>query len=199
MPIRRIARSLLAVTFIANGVDTLLHPKSKVDAARPVLEKAQTLVPAAASVDPELFVKADGAVKVGAGLMMALGRAPRLSAALLAVDLIPSTAAEHPFWSGDYPGDRRTQQSQFLKNASLFGGLILAITAPSSKKAKLGEKTEKARKKGERVSRRARKAAEDTRKNARKAAKNTRKDVRRAAKSTRREVHRAARHLGVGS
>ncbi|HEY2764761.1 MAG TPA: DoxX family membrane protein [Pseudonocardiaceae bacterium] len=197
MPIRRIARSLLAATFIANGVDTLLHPKSKVEAARPVLDKARTLVPAAASVDPELFVKADGAVKVGAGLMMALGRAPRLSAALLAVDLIPSTATEHPFWSGDYADDRRTQQAQFLKNASLFGGLILAITAPSSKKSKLSDKTEQARKKGERVSRRARKAAENARKDARKAAKNTRKEVRKAAENTRRGVHRAARHVGA--
>ncbi|MGH3793772.1 MAG: DoxX family protein [Pseudonocardiaceae bacterium] len=166
MLIRRIARSLLAATFIANGVDTLLHPKPKVDAARPLLDKAQKVVPAVASVDPALFVKADGAMKVSAGLMMALGRAPRFSAALLAVDLIPSTATEHPFWSGNYPSDRETQKSQFVKNASLFGGLLLAITAPGSKKAKVGKK---AKKKGEQVSRRARKAAESARESAKQA------------------------------
>jgi putative oxidoreductase len=182
VPIRRVARTLLAANFIAAGVDTLLHPKPKVEAAKPLLDKVQTLVPATASVTPELLVKADGAVQVGAGLMMAIGRAPRLSATLLAVDLIPSTATDHPFWSKKYPDDRRTQQSQFVKNVSLLGGLLLAITAPSNKKATIAEKAEKAKKKGEQVSRRARKAAEKARKDARKAAKNARKDVRRAAR-----------------
>src|SRR5262249_3232697 len=133
VPLRRIARPLLAAAFIANGVDMLLHPKSKIDAAKQVLEKAQEAVPSTPAVDPAVYVQAAGALKVGAGLMMALGRAPRLAAAVLALDLIPSTAVEYPFWSGDYPDERKTQQVQFLKNAGLLGGLLLAITDTGGK------------------------------------------------------------------
>lgn len=163
MPFRRIARPLLAAAFIANGVDTLLHPKSKVDGAKQLLDKAQEVTPSAPSVDPVLFVQAEGALKVGAGMMMAFGRAPRLAATVLAVDLIPSTVAEHPFWSGDYPDQRKAQQTQFLKNAGLLGGLLLTITDTGGKpslawRAKHAKKD--ARKGVEKASRRARKQAE---------------------------------------
>lgn len=158
MLFRRVARPMLAATFVASGVDTLLNPKSKVDATKPLLDKAQALVPAAGAVDPLLVVRAAGAVKVGAGLMMALGRAPRLAAALLAVDLIPSTVADHPFTSGGYPDDRKAQQSQFLKNAGLIGGLLLAV-ADTGGKPSLAWRAKHAKKSAEKASRRARKQA----------------------------------------
>lgn len=164
MLLRRVARPLLAATFVSHGVDTLLNPKSRVDAAKPLLDRAQTLVPAAATVDPVLIVRAGGAVKVGAGLMMALGRAPRLAATLLALDLIPSTAAEHPFRSGGYPDDRKIQQAQFLKNCGLLGGLLLAMVDTSGKPslAWRAKHAKKDAKKGvSKMSRRARKRAEN--------------------------------------
>lgn len=163
MLIRRVARPLLAATFVANGVETLLNPKTKVDAARALLDKAQGLVPAAAAFDPVLVVRAGSAVKVGAGLMMALGRAPRLAALLLAVDLVPSTAAEYPFSADGHPDDRKAQQSRFLKNASLLGGLLLAITDTGGKpslawRAKHAKRD--AKKSVDKLSRQARKRAE---------------------------------------
>ncbi|MGH4012846.1 MAG: DoxX family protein [Pseudonocardiaceae bacterium] len=174
MPFRRIARPLLAAAFIANGVDTLLHPKAKVEAAKPLLDKAQEMAPSAPAVDPVRAVQAEAAVQVAAGLMMALGRAPRLAATVLAVDLIPSTVAAHPFWSGDYPDDRKAHQAHFLKNLGLLGGLLLAITdtggkpslawrakhAKSDAKKSVQKASRRARKQAEKASRRARERAE---------------------------------------
>ena len=163
MPFRRIARPLLAAVFVAQGLDTLLHPKPKVDAARQLMDKAQEVAPATPAVDPVLFVQAEGALKVGAGLMLALGRVPRLAATVLAVDLIPNTAVEYPFWTGEYPDERKIQRTQFLKNAGLLGGLLLATTDTGGKpslawRAKRAKKD--AKKEVEQVSRRARKQAE---------------------------------------
>lgn len=170
VPFRRVARPLLAAAFIASGVDALLHPKPRVDAAKPLLDKARDAAPSVPAVDPVLFVQAEAAVKVGAGMMLALGRAPRLAASVLAVDLIPTTVVEHPFWSGDYPDDRKAQQAQFLKNAGLLGGLLLAIADTGGKpslawRAKLAKKD--AKKSVGKASRRARKQAEKTSRRAR--------------------------------
>lgn len=130
MLLRRIAHPLLAAVSVANGVETLINPKPKIEATTPLLATAQEMLPTRQPVDPGLIVQAGAAVKVAAGLMMALGWAPRLAATVLAVELIPSMVAENPFVSGGgYPEDRKAQQQQFLKNASLLGGLLLAIAS----------------------------------------------------------------------
>lgn len=73
----------------------------------------------------ETYVRVNAAVQVGAGLLLATGRLPRVASAALAVTLVPTTIAGHPFWEAE--GDeRRAERTQFLKNASLLGGLILA-------------------------------------------------------------------------
>ncbi|MGH3971855.1 MAG: DoxX family protein [Pseudonocardiaceae bacterium] len=126
---RRIARPLLAAASVVDGVGTLVNPKPRIEAATPLLAKGQGMMPTKQPVDPALLVQASAAVKVAAGLMMALGWAPRIAATVLAVELIPSTVAQHPFWAGGYPDDRRAHQQHFVKNAGLLGGLLLAITA----------------------------------------------------------------------
>jgi uncharacterized membrane protein YphA (DoxX/SURF4 family) len=126
---RRIARPLLAAASVVDGVGTLVNPKPRIEAATPLLAKGQGMMPTKQPVDPALLVQASAAVKVAAGLMMALGWAPRIAATVLAVELIPSTVVQHPFWAGGYPDDRRAHQQHFVKNAGLLGGLLLAITA----------------------------------------------------------------------
>lgn len=153
MLLRRIARPLLAAVSVANGVETLINPKPKIEAATPLLAKGQGMLPTNQPVDPGLIVQAGAAVKITAGLMMALGWAPRLAATVLAVELIPSTVAEHPFWAGGYPDDRKAHRQHFIKNVGVLGGLLLAITAgkPAAVKRvkkgakKLARKARKAR------------------------------------------------------
>ncbi len=143
MLLRRVAHPLIAVVSIANGVDTLINPKPKIEAAAPLLAKTQGALPA--TVSPTLVVQAGAAVKITAGLMMALGWAPRIAATMLAADLIPSTVAEHPFWSPGPPDTRKAHQQHFLANCGLLGGLLLTITTPGVKQSKRAKKNAKRR------------------------------------------------------
>jgi uncharacterized membrane protein YphA (DoxX/SURF4 family) len=131
--LRRVARPLIAAVSIANGVETLINPKPKIETTTPLLAKTQGIVPTP-PVSPAVFVQAGAAVKITAGLMMALGWAPQIAAAVLAADLIPSTVAEYPFWAPGSPDTRKAHQQHFLANVGLLGGLLLAITTPGGKR-----------------------------------------------------------------
>lgn len=132
--LRRIARPLLAMIFISGGVDQLLRPEGKAKSAQPVLNMAAPAldrvgqkVPVPGPSDANTWVQVDGAVKVGGGLLLALGRAPRLAAAALAASLVPTTVAEHRFWEMQDKSERTAQQIHFFKNCGLLGGLLLAV------------------------------------------------------------------------
>ena len=58
-------------------------------------------------------------------MLLAFGRVPRLSSAVLAASLVPTTFAGHRFWEAE-GAERERQKIQFAKNVSLVGGLILA-------------------------------------------------------------------------
>ena len=137
MLVRRIARPLLASTFVYGGIDTLRHPQSRVAGARPVVEKvtetADKQLPVQVPRDVEQWVKVDAGVKVGAGALFALGRLPRLSALALAGSLVPTTLAGHRFWEADDPKARSGQLVHFLKNLSLLGGLLIAAVDTEGK------------------------------------------------------------------
>ena len=134
MLLRRVARPLLAVVSVADGVETLINPKPKIEATSPLLAKGQGVVlPSRAPLNPALVVQAGAALKVAAGLLMLLGRFPRLTATLLAIEMIPSTVAENPF-SAASPDVRKTRQQHFLSNCGLLGGLLLASTTPGGRR-----------------------------------------------------------------
>ncbi|CAN5213542.1 DoxX family protein [soil metagenome] len=122
---RKIARPMMAGMFVAGGLDAVKQPESKAEAAEPV---TTTLAgPLGLPEDTAQLVKINGAVQIGAGLMFATGRLPRLAAATLAVSLIPTTLAGHRFWEADDDA-RAGQRNHFFKNVSMLGGLILAAT-----------------------------------------------------------------------
>ncbi len=74
----------------------------------------------------EQAVRLNGAVQLAAGTLLALGRFPRLSALVIAGTLVPTTAAGHRFWETEDKQDRAQQRTHFLKNLSMFGGLLIA-------------------------------------------------------------------------
>ena len=137
MLVRRIARPLLASSFIWGGIDTLRNPQSRVPGARPVVEaitgQADKQLPVQLPRDVEQWVMIDAGVKVGAGALFALGKFPRFSALLLAGSIVPTTLAGHRFWEHDDPKERFGQLSHFLKNLGLFGGLLLAAVDTEGK------------------------------------------------------------------
>ncbi len=82
--------------------------------------------------EPELAVKANGATMVIAGVMLALGIAPKVAAGLLIGTLIPTTLVGHAFWKEKTPQALAMQRVQFLKNLGLLGGLLWIIAESSS-------------------------------------------------------------------
>ena len=130
MLVRRIARPLLASSFVYGGIDTLRNPQSRVPGAAPVVEQitaaADQQLPVQVPRDVEQWVKIDAGVKVAAGSLLALGKLPRLSALALSASIVPTTLAGHRFWEHDDPKERFGQMSHFLKNLGLLGGLLIA-------------------------------------------------------------------------
>jgi putative oxidoreductase len=124
--IRAMARPLLASIFVVGGIDAFRNAHTKAAAAQKVLAPMSRGRIDTVS-DAELAVKVDGAVKVAAGLSLASGRFPRLSALVLAATLVPTTLAGHRFWEESDKAARAAQRLQFTKNASILGGLILAV------------------------------------------------------------------------
>ncbi|NYJ02133.1 putative membrane protein YphA (DoxX/SURF4 family) [Nocardioides thalensis] len=129
--IRLLARPLLASYFIANGVDSLRNANALAAQAAPVTEKlqpvAQRAVPnVTVPKDPTLWVRANGAVQIVAGAALATGHFPRLASGVLAASLVPSTATRYRFWEAQDKAVRSDQQTHFLKNAALAGGLAIA-------------------------------------------------------------------------
>jgi hypothetical protein len=72
------------------------------------------------------LVRANGAVQVGAGVLLATGRLPRLASLALIGSIVPTTYAGHRFWEETDDADRAQQRVHFLKNLGLLGGLVLA-------------------------------------------------------------------------
>ena len=113
--LRALARPLIAAIFVSGGLDAARNPGGRARAA------ASIGVP-----QPELAVRANGAVMVLAGLAFGLGVFPEWAAGVLAASLIPTTIAGHPFWKEADPQKRAGQRIHFLKNVAMIGGLLLA-------------------------------------------------------------------------
>lgn len=129
--IRMLARPLLASYFITNGIDSLRNASALAPQAAPVTERLQPVAQRAVPnvdvpKDPTLWVQANGALQIAAGAALATGHAPRLSSAVLAATLAPSTAARYRFWEATDKNERADLLSHFLKNVSLAGGLAVA-------------------------------------------------------------------------
>jgi uncharacterized membrane protein YphA (DoxX/SURF4 family) len=126
---RLFARPMLASMFGVGGLDSVRNASQKAGAAEPVTERLvpllQRVVPQLPS-DPATLVRVNGAVQVAAGLALATGRLPRLSSAVLAATLVPTTAAGHRFWEKQDPAERAAQRVHFFKNVSMLGGLVIA-------------------------------------------------------------------------
>jgi uncharacterized membrane protein YphA (DoxX/SURF4 family) len=129
MLIRRIARPMLAATFIGRGVEALRSPKPAADAARPTLDGLSKLPdPVGPNVptNAETVARVNGAVQIGAGLLLATGKLPRFASAALALSVVPGSLGAHAFWSEDDPGRKADQRRAFVTDISLIGGLIIA-------------------------------------------------------------------------
>jgi uncharacterized membrane protein YphA (DoxX/SURF4 family) len=120
---------MLSAVFISRGVDALRSPKPAADAARPTLEGLSKLPdPVGTNVpaNAEAFARANAAVQIAGGLLLASGRLPRVASAALAVTVIPGSLGGHTFWNESDPQRKADERRAFLTDVSLIGGLIIA-------------------------------------------------------------------------
>ena len=160
MLVRRIARPLLSAIFIAEGIDALRNPSQRAAKASPLIDKSvETLpnsvtenIPAAVAqklpADPETLVKINAVIQIGGGALLATGKAPRLASLALASSVIPTTLTEHDFWNETDPSPRAMQRTNFIKNVSLLGGLMIA-SVDTEGKPSLGWRGRRAAKKAQ--------------------------------------------------
>ena len=122
---RRIARPLLASIFVVGGWDALWNPEGKAKKAEAVSQPLSESV-GVDQLDAKTLVRINGAVQIGGGVLLAVGKYRRLAALALIGSIVPTTYAGHRFWEESDPTTRAQQKMHFLKNLGLLGGLILA-------------------------------------------------------------------------
>ena len=77
---------------------------------------------------PDALAVAAIVIELGAGLLLIIGWKTRWAALLIAFFLIVITPIFHAFWS--VPADQMMmQQSQFLKNLAILGGMLMLYVA----------------------------------------------------------------------
>ncbi|MCK6160528.1 MAG: DoxX family membrane protein [Corynebacterium striatum] len=128
--IRKFARPMLASVFVWDGVDTLRNASDHVAETESVLQRLRKVVPAQYAGyipnDPELAARAVGGLKVGAGSTLALGKAPRTSAAVLALSTLPNLLGRNAFWEAEDSEEKNNRRNGFITNTALLGALFIA-------------------------------------------------------------------------
>ena len=114
--LRRLARPLLGATFIASGADALRDGERR-------RRQAQAL----GVGDPATATKLVAGTQIGAGLFLAGGRLPRLSALALAATVVPDALTGHAFWAEDDKQQRQAQRSLLVRDLGLLGGLLVTV------------------------------------------------------------------------
>jgi uncharacterized membrane protein YphA (DoxX/SURF4 family) len=122
---RAVGRLLTGSTYAVLGFDALRAPGARVGQAAGTLATLRKAMPL--PTDDEVVVRTNGAAQMIAGGALALGVAPRGSAAVLIGSLVPTTVAGHGFWRIDDPATRKLQCVQFHKNLAMLGGLCLVL------------------------------------------------------------------------
>jgi|ERR1700722_4300296 len=140
-----VGRALLSIIFIASGIHKILSWQSTeqyyhqgltdwlaLSVGNPTL---QGIIEFGLNNAFLLLLLAVILETVG-GLLVFLGIWVRLGALFLMIFLIPATFAFHHFWQLEGP-DSKMQMINFMKNVSIFGGLLLLLAFGT------GSKTEK--------------------------------------------------------
>lgn len=128
-PVRAASRAMLAGVFIGAGIHHVKAPEGFATDATEKLLKTAGLAGNSSVPSPKLLVQVDGGLMVAAGAALALGLCPKIAAATLAGALVPTTLAGHAFWEETDPMAKMGQQTQFMKNTALIGGLLAVVAS----------------------------------------------------------------------
>ena len=118
-----LARPMLSAVFVTSAWETLKDPAPLAKHAEPMIERYRKVLPEWVPTDAATLVRVDACLKLGAGVLLAAGRMPKVAAFLLAADLVQTTLVGHRIWESGDPQKR----VHFLKNLAVFGGLLASI------------------------------------------------------------------------
>jgi len=110
---KRIGLLLFTAIFLMGGWAQFTAPEPHADQA------ANSGLPV-----PPTVSRVNGLMMMLAALALQIGPLRRLSALLLALQLIPVTYVGHRFWEAESDQEKMTQQTHFLKNVSLLGAAL---------------------------------------------------------------------------
>ncbi|WP_110241963.1 DoxX family membrane protein [Nocardioides gilvus] len=124
---RRVARPLLSSAFLVGSIQVLRDPRPAAEEIRPHVDRLVAVAQSAGlplPQDPTVLARIAAAVQLSAAGALALGKAPRLSAAVLGATLAPTLLASRR--SGGGSGAGGIDVAHAARSASLVGGLLLA-------------------------------------------------------------------------
>ena len=151
--IRKLARPMLASVFVWEGVDNLRNASEHVKETEGFLKTVRKAVPSEYQGyipnDPELVTRAIGGAKVGAGSTLALGKAPRTSAAVLAAATLPNLIAKDIVWAAGVKEETEARRSGDITTKAGLGALFITTQDTEGKPSlrwraqKAGKRTNK--------------------------------------------------------
>ncbi|NUU31120.1 DoxX family protein [Arthrobacter sp. C9C5] len=129
--VRFLARPMLASSFVLAGMDKLKNADDTATQLSPLLRRAAESLPF--QTNEKVLARVIGGTQVGAGVCLALGKASRLAATVLAV--ISALNGYVEWRSADISSKegRDARRKQLLKNVSLTGGVLLASVDTAGK------------------------------------------------------------------
>ncbi|RKW71807.1 DoxX family protein [Galactobacter caseinivorans] len=152
--VRALARPMLAAPFVLGGISRLRAPEATASQLRPVLNRASRSLPQLSSLAdrPELLARVLGGVQIGAGALLALGKAPRLSSTLIVASQALTIAAD------TQSEDSGNKVATLATQVGLTGGALLAAVDTAGKPS-LAWRAHDAGRRGKRVVKREARAA----------------------------------------
>ncbi|WP_297555204.1 DoxX family membrane protein [uncultured Actinomyces sp.] len=125
--LRMIARPLIAAPFVIDGLSAVKDPDAHAQQFQKVSPYLERLgVPPVITSDAKMASRALGAVTVLAGTSFALGKAPRISATVLAATAVPIALVQNPVWTAKDHELRGRYRRGLERYGAALGGLMLA-------------------------------------------------------------------------
>lgn len=124
---RTLARPLLASVFIVDALDALRDPDTHAEKLQPLdgaIDKVSEAVPAVPT-NRRSLVRIHAGLTLGAGVLFALGKAPRTSATVLALVSAPAAIVANPLRTKE---QREKNLPTLLGKAAAIAGLTFAAT-----------------------------------------------------------------------
>ncbi|NMR20815.1 DoxX family membrane protein [Cellulomonas fimi] len=128
MLLRRIARPMLASWFVTEGIDAARAPGSHVDLVRPTVDAVLgrvTSVPRPTDGQLRTIVQVHGVLTALAGMALAVGRAPRTAALVLAGLTVPLAVANLPL-GHPTPEQKKARKERFVRALAFTGAAVIA-------------------------------------------------------------------------